>query len=163
MPQIINIKIRQSMQTAFLKSWHNSNKSLLYPLFIWSNVTLLCSQVNPPVPIARRTIPVHIHLFISLPFVKYISAILFAWHVVLTLQVSWQMFCVSLVLLHLLHAVTINVLLHMSFKYLESSNYVLCHCLIFSNHPLLAQFCYQICFLEFKTTYIFNVIKQEQV
>jgi hypothetical protein len=28
--------------------------------------TLFCSQVNPPVPVIRRTIPVHIRIFISL-------------------------------------------------------------------------------------------------
>jgi len=163
MPQIINIKICHSKLSAFHKSWHVSNKSLVYPSFIWSDVTLYCSQVNPPVPIARRTIPVHIHLFISLTIVKHISVILFAWHMVLTLQVLWEMFCVSLVLLHLLHALSINILLYISFKYFQISNYALCFCIIFSNHPLLAQFCYQICFSEFKTTYIFNVVKQDQV
>jgi len=138
MPHIINIKIRHSIKSAFLKSWHDSNKSLLYPQFIWSDVTLFCWQVNPPVLITRRTIPVHIHLFISLNFGKYICAILFAWHVVLTLQLLWQMCCVSLVLLHLLHALYINILLHISFKYFQILNYALCHCIIFSNHPLLA-------------------------
>jgi len=131
MPQIINIIIRRSMQSAVLKSWHNSNKSQLYPSFIWSNVKLLCSQLNPPFPVIRRTIQVHISISISLNFVMNISALLFAWHVVLTLQVLWEMFCMLLLLLHLLHAVSIKVLLHMSFKYLERSNYVICHCTIF--------------------------------
>ena len=81
---------------------------------------------------------------------------------VLTLQVLWQMFCVSLVLLHLLHAVAINALLYVSFKYLESSNYALCHFIIFSNLTLFPQYCYQICFSEFKTTFIFNVINSSK-
>ena len=146
LPQIINFKMRIPCSWAFLKSWHNTNKSLLYPSYIRSNVTLLRSQVNPPVTIIRRTIPLHIHLFISLTFVKHISANLFTWHVVLTVQVLWQMFCVSLVLLHLLHAVAINVLLLISFRYLESSNNAHCHCIIFSNYPLFPQNCYQIRF-----------------
>ena len=67
-PEIISIKMRQSTQSVLLKSWHNSNKSLLCPSIILSNVTLLCSQVKPPVHIIRCTIPVHIHIFSSLTF-----------------------------------------------------------------------------------------------
>jgi hypothetical protein len=83
--------------------------------------------------------------------------------VVLTLHVLWQIFCMFLVILHQLHAVSISVLLLISLTYLMSSHYALCQCISFSNHPLFPQYCYQICFSELKTTYIFNCINEEQV
>ena len=131
----------------FLKGWHISNKSILYPSFIWPNVTPFSSQINPPVSIIRRTVHVHI---------------LYSWHVILTLHLLWQMFCMSLVLLHLLHVVSINFLLHISFKYLRV-HIVHFHCIIFSNHPLIPQYCYLIWFSEVKVTYIFNFVKEDQV
>jgi hypothetical protein len=73
------------------------------------------------------------------------------------------MFCMSLVLLHQLHAVSISVLLLISLKYIESSHYALCQCVIFSNHPLFSQYCHQIYFLELKTNYIFNCVKYKKV
>ena len=45
-----------------------------------------------------------------------------------------------LILLHPLHVLSINVLLLISLKYLISSHYALCHCVIFSIHPLFLQY-----------------------
>ena len=75
------------------------------------------------------------------------------------------MFCMSLVLLHRIHAVSINVLLHVSFKYFDEFTL---RSLSFYN--VLQPFSTRICgvwlyniFFRVKTTYIFNCIKEEEV
>jgi hypothetical protein len=54
-------------------------------------------------------------------FLKYYSAILSVWHVVLAFQILWPKFCMHFVILYVLHALPISVLVFLLSKYLVSS------------------------------------------